>query len=44
VADPAKTGAWANSKEFSDVTGSDGANAVARLQGRINYVKDKLLG
>lgn len=44
VADPAKTGVWANSKEFSDVTGSDGANAVARLQGRINYVKDKLLG
>lgn len=42
--DKNKTSIWANSKEFSDVTGSDGANAIARLQGRINFVKDNLLG
>ena len=29
--------------EFSKITGSDGANAIARLNGRINFVRDKLL-
>ena len=35
---------WLESEEFSKVTGSDGANAIARLRGRINFVRDKLLG
>jgi hypothetical protein len=35
---------WLNSSEFSKVTGSDGANAIARLRGRINFVCNKLLG
>ncbi|GEN28750.1 hypothetical protein HVA01_23960 [Halovibrio variabilis] len=35
---------WMEDKEFPKVTGSDGANAKARLLGRINFVKTKLLG
>lgn len=34
---------WLKSDEFAEITGSDGANAIARLSGRINYVKDKLV-
>jgi len=34
---------WHLSKEFIKVIGADGANAKARLLGRINFVKDKLL-
>lgn len=40
---PAVSG-WLQSEEFSQVTGSDGANAIARLEGRINFVRDRLLG
>lgn len=36
--------AWLNSPEFSQITGADGANAIARLQARINFVRDKLRG
>jgi hypothetical protein len=32
------------SEEFGQVTGADGANAKARLLGRMLFVKDKLLG
>lgn len=35
--------AWVDGPEFSEVTGSDGANAVARLRGRIDFVKTRLL-
>ena len=35
--------AWMDSDEFSNITGSDGANAVARLERRINFVRDWLL-
>ena len=35
---------WLNSPEFQTVTGSDGANAIARLRERINFVRDKLAG
>jgi hypothetical protein len=35
---------WLDSPAFSDVTGSDGANAIARLRGRIDFVRNKLLG
>jgi len=35
---------WLNADAFSKITGSDGANAVARLRGRINFVRDQLLG
>lgn len=41
--DPEVVKSWIESKEFSDVTGSDGANAISRLKGRINFVKDRLL-
>jgi len=34
---------WIQSDEFSQITGSDGANAIKRLNGRIGYVRDKLL-
>lgn len=35
---------WLDSKEFKEITGADGANAVARLRGRMEFVRDKLLG
>ncbi|WP_053155767.1 DUF262 domain-containing protein [Pseudomonas sp. P1.8] len=35
---------WLNEAEFIKVTGSDGANAVARLRERISFVQRKLLG
>ena len=35
---------WLYGEEFISVTSSDGANAVARLRGRIGFVKDKLVG
>ncbi|AZE69089.1 MULTISPECIES: DUF262 domain-containing protein [Pseudomonas] len=35
---------WLNDDEFISVTGSDGANAVARLRERIGFVQRKLLG
>lgn len=34
---------WLDSPEFIRVTGSDGANAIARLRGRMSYVEEKLL-
>jgi hypothetical protein len=34
---------WIESEPFSNVTGADGANAIARLRGRIGFVKDRLL-
>ncbi|MEK0181010.1 MAG: DUF262 domain-containing protein [Oscillatoriales cyanobacterium] len=35
---------WLNSKEFTKVTGADGANAIGRLKARIHFVRDRLLG
>jgi len=35
---------WAQEHEFLAVTGADGANARARLNGRIEYVRAKLVG
>ena len=35
---------WLRSDDFREVTGSDGANAIARLSGRINFVRNRLLG
>lgn len=34
---------WINSPEFQKITSSDGANAVARLRRRIDFVKNKLV-
>jgi hypothetical protein len=34
---------WMFGKDFLKITGADGANAKGRLQGRINFVRDKLL-
>lgn len=34
---------WIDGPEFKKVTGSDGANARARLDGRIHFVRDKLV-
>jgi hypothetical protein len=35
---------WLASNDFIRVTGSDGANAIARLRERTGFVRDKLLG
>lgn len=35
---------WLTSVDFTAVTGSDGANAIARLRERTGFVRDKLLG
>lgn len=35
---------WLDSKDFKKVTGADGANVKSRLVGRINFVRDRLLG
>lgn len=34
---------WLNGPDFITVTGSDGANAIARLRERTGYVRDRLL-
>ncbi|MFE1125017.1 DUF262 domain-containing protein [Streptomyces albidoflavus] len=34
---------WLTSKPFVDITGSDGANARSRLEGRIGFVREKLV-
>lgn len=34
---------WIDGAEFQKVTSSDGANAIARLNGRIDFVKNKLV-
>ncbi|WP_264074132.1 DUF262 domain-containing protein [Mycolicibacter minnesotensis] len=34
---------WINLPEFKTITSSDGANAIARLRGRIDFVKNKLV-
>lgn len=34
---------WITEKAFSNITGSDGANAIARLQGRMNFVRERLI-
>ncbi|MFF4931052.1 DUF262 domain-containing protein [Streptomyces griseofuscus] len=34
---------WLRSQDFVDITGSDGANARARLEGRIRFVREKLV-
>lgn len=35
--------AWVNEDAFAKITGSDGANAIARLRGRMDFVRDRLL-
>jgi hypothetical protein len=35
---------WLTSADFTKVTGSDGANAIARLRERTGFVRDHLLG
>jgi hypothetical protein len=35
---------WIGSDEFTKVTGSDGANAIARLRERTGFVRDRLSG
>jgi len=35
---------WLSSIEFAKVTGSDGANVIARLRERTGFVRDRLLG
>ncbi|WP_316219151.1 MULTISPECIES: DUF262 domain-containing protein [unclassified Bradyrhizobium] len=35
---------WIDGDEFSGITGGDGANAIGRLQRRMNFVRDKLVG
>lgn len=42
--DPPKVnvGSWLYGEEFTRATGADGANAIARLRGRIDFVKSRL--
>jgi hypothetical protein len=35
---------WLTSDDFTEVTGSDGANAIARLRERTGFVRNRLLG
>jgi hypothetical protein len=35
---------WIDGEEFGDITGGDGANAIGRLQRRMNFVRNKLIG
>jgi len=35
---------WLDGSEFRSIAGADGANAIARLRGRMNFVRDQLLG
>jgi len=35
---------WLESRRFTEVTSSDGANAIARLRDRTGFVRDRLLG
>jgi len=39
-----QTEEWLSSKEFKEIIGADGANAIGRLRGRIHFVRDHLLG
>jgi hypothetical protein len=41
---PPDVGGWLNEKAFSDITGGDGANAKGRLERRMTFVRDRLLG
>jgi hypothetical protein len=41
--DQADVANWIQEDGFRKATGSDGANAIARLEGRINFVREKLL-
>jgi hypothetical protein len=34
---------WLESEEFTKITGSDGANAVSRLRGRVDFVRSRLV-
>ncbi len=42
--DPTKinVASWLEGDDFAEATGSDGANAIARLRGRIDFVKTRL--
>lgn len=42
-ADEFAVSSWINSSEFRTITSSDGANAISRLRGRVEYVKNKLV-
>jgi hypothetical protein len=42
-ADQIGVDSWIAGDEFRKITGADGANGKARLTGRINYVRDKLV-
>lgn len=44
VPDKNQIAEWIESEEFREVTGSDGANIIQRLQKRLDFIKNKLLG
>jgi hypothetical protein len=41
---PPDASAWALGSAFNNIAGGDGANAIRRLNGRIDFVRDRLLG
>jgi hypothetical protein len=44
IVDSEKVQLWLEDKDFTTVTGSDGANAIKKLQERISFTRNKLLG
>ena len=41
---PVKLAEWASGEEFNDIVGSDGANVRKKLVGRLEFVRDHLVG
>lgn len=44
VVDAGRVREWLETAQFKEIVGSDGANAISRLRGRIHFVRDRLLG
>ncbi len=44
IVDPKDVKVWIESESFKEITGSDGANVIRKLEGRLNFVRDRLLG
>jgi hypothetical protein len=42
-ADTFGVSSWLGSPEFREITGADGANAIGRLRGRIDFVRNRLV-
>ena len=43
VVSPEEVSKWIQGDPFREITGADGGNAIGRLEGRIHFVRDRLL-